>query len=298
MSGETIDLKYLKLIEKLCNEGTHFEGRNGGTQAIIDRPLFIEWDMNDDAFPILAIRRQNFLHYVNEFLWEINGGANVNDLNNVYAPVDSRFLWQPWAHETTGYIPYSYGASWRKNGEVATDYCVDQLKMLEFLIKDNPKSRRLTLITQDVQKNAIVNDSSNEIFKGHPPQVPPCHPASYFTSDGTYLNFHVTSRSQDIICGLPGDMIRYHLMTVCFAKLANLIPGKIWFSFTNLHYYKEHEEKLMYVVERYTPIYENYPKLHLHKMTNRHVSIEDFTYVDFELQGYKPHKFESFPIIV
>lgn len=299
MSGETIDIKYLKLIERLCNEGTHFDGRNGGTQAIIDRPLFIDWDLNTDAFPILAIRKQNFLHYVNEFLWEINGGTNIKELNNVYAPVDSRFLWKPWAGIEDGYIPYSYGASWRRNGEMAPgNISVDQLKMLEYMIKENPMSRRLTLITQDVFKNAIINDPSSEILKDYPPQVPPCHPASYFTSDGTYLNFHVTSRSQDIICGLPGDMIRYHLMTVCFAKLANLIPGKIWFSFTNLHYYKEHEEKLIDVVERYIPDISNYPKMLLDKRTNNHVSLDEFSYVDFHLEGYYPEKFESFPIIV
>ena len=299
MSGETIDRKYLQLIEKLAYEGKHFDGRNGGTQAIIDRPLSIAWDMNNDAFPILAVRKQNFLHYLNEYLWEINGDDKVENLNNVYAPVDSRFLWNSWANKDDGHIFYSYGASWRKNGEIASGYSVDQLQMLELMIKENPMSRRLTLITQDVSKNAFINGAADRVEElGYPPQVPPCHPASYFTSDGDYLNLHVTSRSQDIVCGLPGDMIRYHLMAVCLAKLANLIPGKIWISFTNLHYYKEHEKKLFKTIDEFEFNSENYPKLHLSKRSSQHDSLNNFSYVDFELDGYVPSKFKSFPLIV
>ena len=300
MSGETIDFKYVNLLNAVRMDGIHFEGRNGGTKAIINRPLSIGWHMSHDAFPIISIRKQNFLHYINEFLWEINGDDNVENLNNKYAPLDSRFLWKPWAHKDNGHIFYSYGASWCKNGEITSKYTVDQLKMLEFLLSENPMSRRLTLITQDVGKNALINDQNSLGENGYPPQVPPCHPASYFTSDGTYLNMHVTSRSQDIICGLPGDMIRYHLMAMCLAKLANLIPGEIWFSFTNLHYYMEHQEKIDDLLGNWRGGKEgNYPKVNFsNSEIDIYITLTDFNYSDFELEGYVPDKFKSFPLIV
>ena len=294
---ETIDSKYIGLLKQLMYESDFFEGRNGGTRAIINRPLSIGWDMRYDCFPIIAMRKQNIKHYINEFLWEINGVSNIDNLNDYYYPdVDSRFLWKAWAGED-GYVPYSYGASWRANGQVLANHSVDQIKMLEDMIKKDPMSRRLFLITSDVAKNAITNDPDNISFGDqYPPQVPPCHPAICFTSNGHVLNAHVFSRSQDIICGLPGDMIRYDLMTRCFAKIAGLLPGQIWFSFTNLHYYKDHEKKIFDVVNNYEEDPENQPKMVI--VDDDQEEMSDFLWHHFELSGYKPGKFTSFPLIV
>lgn len=292
-----IDEQYVQLLGKLLYESDWFEGRNGGTRAIINRPLSISWDMSHDYFPILAFRKQNINHYINEFLWEINGGDDINDLNDYYFPeVDSRFLWKAWASEE-GTVPYSYGACWRRNGEILANHSVDQIKMIEDMIKKDPMSRRLFMITSDVAKNAITNDPDNISFGAqYPPQVPPCHPAISFTSNGHMLNCHVFSRSQDIICGLPGDMIRYDLMTRCFAKIANLKPGVIWFSFTNLHYYREHEEKLLKLYHEHELNPENKPKIKI--IDDNQEYMDDFLWHHFELSGYKPSKFVSFPLIV
>jgi thymidylate synthase len=302
----TIDQKYLDLIANIRENGHHLDGRNGGTQTLCDEFPQLRWDLRTDSFPLLGVRKQNFLHYINEYLWEINGGHNIHELNGVHVPdLDSRFIWDPWAHPETGEVPYSYGACWRSNGHETpgAEYGIDQIQMLEDqLLAAVPSSgeikrnRRLTLITADVFKNALDADNSFVRCGGHKPQVPPCHPSLSLTmGPGRVLNMHVFSRSQDVVCGLPGDMIRYSLMLMCFARYCGLEAGNMCFSFTDVHYYKEHEEKLMRVISEYVPNEFNNPRVRL--LGDREQRLNEYTYEAFKLSGYYPSKFTSFPVI-
>lgn len=297
----TIDRQYLALIERIHDEGTIIDGRNGGTRTLSSQFPQIKWDLSNDAFPIIALRKQKFEHYLNEYLWEINGGDNIKDLNGVFVPnVDSRFIWDTWANED-GHIPYSYGACWRNNGELMAEHSVDQLRLLEdMLLEANPKegpskrNRRLVLITADPAKTALDHIGSFEQMN-YPKQVPPCHPAITFTQVNGTLNAHVFSRSQDVVCGLPGDMIRYSLLTMCLARLVELKPAHVCFSFSDVHYYMEHEEKLLSVVNDYDGSKNNYPTMRIDGSYGKRLN--EYTYQDFELSFYFPSKFKSFPLI-
>lgn len=291
----SIDKKYAALFAAIQENGEDFEGRNGGTRAIVGEALKFKVNLKRDAFPIIACRRQNFKHYLNEFLWEVNGGSNVNDLNNKYAPADSSFLWSTWADDS-GYVAYSYGEAWRANSQYVTEDGMgfDQLSLVEDNLKNNPMSRRITLITADVYKN-ILDAVKGFQSKGFPAQVPPCHPVAQFTvNTKRELSVTVLSRSQDLVCGLPGDIIRYSLMVMCLAKLANLELGNVTIVFSNVHYYKAHEEKMIDVLSK--PIKDdNNPKVTV--KDGLFNSLKDFTYNDFNLYGYSPNPFVSMPLI-
>lgn len=281
---KTIDKRYISLMQDIYYNGTLIKARNGATRALIDTFPQLSWDLRTETFPIISIRKQNIDHYINEFLWELNGDCNINNLNNVYAPVDSRFLWQSWA-DNNGTIAYSYGECWRNNSLNN----IDQLRDIILELKRNPLSRRLTLVTQDIDKN---HKSFRNLYPT--PQVSPCHPCIQFSSDGVFLNAHVFSRSQDICVGLPGDMIRYSLLTMVLAQLSGLLAQKICFSFTNLHYYLEHEQDMLNLINKYSDHEDNKPYLFIKEKK----SLEDYTYTDFCLINYKPHTFKSFKLIV
>lgn len=284
MKIQTIDSAYTDLIKDIFNNGTIYNGRNGSTRALIDRFPQLHWNLLTQCFPIIACRKQNIDHYINEFLWELNGGDNTMGLNKFYAPVDSRFLWDNWADEE-GYIEYSYGACWRDN----TSAGIDQLRNIVEELRTNPLSRRLTLVTQDVEKN---NAMFFDVFDV--PQVSPCHPCIQFSSDGVYLNAHIFSRSQDAVVGLPGDMIRYSLLTMVLAKLSGLTAKNVCISFTNVHYYVKDEWKILKILD--LPIDEaNKPELTLVGFWDKK-QLKDFTYSDFNLSNYVPNKFVSFPL--
>lgn len=278
-----IDFLYIALLNKINHRGVYFEGRNGGTKALLDFPQ-LRFNLQKE-FPILSLRKQNFGHYLNEFLWEIRGGANINSLRD--NGLDSSFLWETWADEE-GYVAYSYGECWRKN----TLYNIDQIRYLEKELKQNPFSRRLFLVTSDIDKNAKIHCDLYGV-----PQVPPCHPLIVFNSDGYNLNAHITARSQDIVVGLPGDLIRYSLMTMCLAQIANLRANEICFTFSNLHYYMQHEKKILKLAKKFMQL-ENeasIPTLQIQQKNQK--LLFDFKFEDFILQNYNPQKFVSFPLI-
>lgn len=284
----TIDKRYVDLIRSIYHNGTLFAGRNGYTRALMDTFPQLTWNLRNECFPIIALRKQNIDHYINEFLWELNGDSDINNLDSIYAPVDSRFLWNSWA-DTDGHVAYSYGACWRSNGF----YGIDQIELILQELKNNMYSRRLTLVTQNVLHNYdMINDEFDV------PQVSPCHPCIQFSSDGVFLNAHVFSRSQDIVVGLPGDMIRYSLLTMVLAQLSGLIAKNICFSFTNLHYYMEHETDLLeLLMERQDAFYvKNAPGMTIEARGQK--TVEDFIYSDFTLTDYEPNKFKSFKLIV
>ena len=82
---------------------------------------------------------------------------------------------------------------------------------------------------------------------------------------------------------------------MCLAKMIDIKPGKVCFSFSDVHYYMEHEDKLNKILADFKPSSDNYPILSIDGHKGKRLS--EYKWQDFELNHYKPSKFYSFPLI-
>ncbi len=91
-------------------------------------------------------------------------------------------------------------------------------------------------------------------------------------------------RSADMGLGVPFNIASYSLLTRMIAHVCGLQPGDFIHVFGDAHVYLNHVEPLLEQMKR-SP--RPFPKLHLNTAKT---SIHDFTFDDFTLEGYNPHK--------
>jgi thymidylate synthase len=83
--------------------------------------------------------------------------------------------------------------------------------------------------------------------------VPPCHPLLNFVQNNEHeIVLHIASRSQDLIVGFPGDLVRYALLLHVIVEIVNSHLQKshytakaLDFNFQDLHVYADHKERFM-----------------------------------------------------
>ena len=113
--------------------------------------------------------------------------------------------------------------------------------------------------------------------------LPPCHTmCQFFVCDGE-LSCQLYQRSGDMGLGVPFNIASYALLTVMIAHVCDLVPGDFIHTLGDAHVYSNHVEPLKVQLER---VPRPFPTLSIKRKIT---SIDDFTFDDFELVGYKPH---------
>ena len=154
-----------------------------------------------------------------------------------------------------------------ENKSLGKDQLLDTINS----IKNNPNSRRhvITLWNpSDLNSQALAC----------------CH--------GTVIQFYVKrgklscsmyQRSADTLLGVPFNIASYALLTHMIAQVCNLQPGHLFITTGDTHIYKNHIEQVKLQLTR-----EEYPLPTL--WLNPEIKdIDDFTYEDIKLVGYKSH---------
>lgn len=219
-----------------------------------------------------------------ELLWFIAGSTNANllaekgvhiwDGNGSREFLDKCGL----SHREEGDLGPVYGFQWRHFGadyiDMHTDYTgrgVDQLAELIEKIKKNPNDRRLILTAWNP---AALKDMA----------LPPCHMfCQFYVADGE-LSCQMYQRSCDLGLGVPFNIASYALLTVLIAQCSGLSPGDFVHVLGDAHVYANHIEPLKQQLKN-APRF--LPKLRINPMKT---DIDSFTFDDFELVGYNPHK--------
>ena len=272
---------YLDLLRDVLENGVDKNDRTGtGTRSVFGRQLRFDLSPESGGFPLLTTKRVHTKSIIHELLWFIAGDTNAHSLQ-----ARGVTIWDEWADES-GELGPVYGAQWRRwraappeGSESDASVEIDQLSTLVDQIRSNPDSRRLVLSAWNVGELDAM-------------KLPPCHLLFQFNVTGGRLHCAMTMRSCDVFLGLPFNIASYGLLTMMIAQVTDLAPGELILSLGDTHVYQNHFEQARQQLEREPrPL----PRMLLNPAVK---SLFDFSFEDFELEGYDPHPRISAPIAV
>ena len=272
--------QYLDLVRKVVFQGARKEDRTGtGTLSLFGAQM--RFDLRDH-FPLLTTKRVFWRGVVEELLWMISGstdskklaakGVHIWDGNGGREFLDS----MGFKDRREGDLGPVYGMQFRHFGAeykgCDADYTgqgVDQLAGVIEKIKATPDDRRIVMTAWDPM---TLSDAA----------APPCHiRAQFYVADGE-LSCQMSQRSCDLGLGVPFNIASYSLLTVMIAHVCGLKPGEFIHTLGDAHVYVNHVEPLKVQLEREP---KPFPTLRIKRGVS---NIDDFTFEDFELEGYEP----------
>ncbi len=262
--------QYEDFLKYVFENGTKKTDRTGtGTISVFGGQLRFNLA---DSFPLITSKKVHWKSVVHELLWFLKGETNI-----AYLKEHNVKIWDAWADENGDLGPV-YGKQWREwgapNGEK-----IDQIQYVLDTLKNNPDSRRILVNAWNVGE---LSDMA----------LTPCHCLfQFYVADGK-LSCQLYQRSADLFLGVPFNIASYALLTLMIAQEVGLEPGEFVHTFGDAHIYSNHFEQ---VKEQLSREPRAYPKV---KINPDKISVFDFVYEDFELEGYNPHPRISAPVAV
>ena len=264
--------EYQRLLKLVLDTGKTRSDRTGtGTISVFGAQA--RFNLRN-SFPCLTTKKLHLRSIIHELLWFIKGDTNIKYLKD-----NKVTIWDEWADENGNLGPV-YGEQWRK-WKTADGLNIDQIKELIKNIKENPNSRR----------HIVSAWNPGELNKM---ALPPCHAffQLYVDTESKELSCQLYQRSADLFLGVPFNIASYSLLTMMIAQVCSLKPSEFIHTFGDLHIYSNHIEQVNTQLQREP---RELPKM---KINPNIKSIDEFTYEDFELEGYDPHPSIAAPIAV
>jgi len=313
------EYQYLDLLKEIKETGSdkklfftseiQNQYKEKGEQPPFIRSLFGQSLRFDLAkyYPLLTTKKVFIRGIIHELLWFLRGDSNIkylvdNDVKiwNEWAwkryhklcksfgledmsqkefiekikndPADSEFV-KKWGDLIT-----VYGKMWRK-WPASDGRKIDQLGWVVEGLRSKPyrKSYVVSAWNPDFIYEMASAGNSNE--------VPPfCHTTFQFAvTDGNRLNCALFQRSADIFLGVPFNIASYSLLLLMMAQVTGLKPGDFVHFFGDVHIYSNHFEAVEKQLAREPKIFPNM------RLNSSIKEIDEFTFEDFELEGYDPH---------
>lgn len=275
--------QYLNLLQDILDNGVRKDDRTGtGTTSVFARQF--RHDLAD-GFPLLTTKKLHLKSIINELIWFLSGATNTKWLKE-----NGVSIWDEWA-TPEGELGPIYGAQWtawptRDGGTInQIDYVVDCLR-------NNPNSRRILFHGWNVEYLPDERISPQDNVRAGRMALPPCHLLYQFYVANGRLSAQLLIRSSDSFLGLPYNTASLAVLVMMLAQQCDLEPGEIVICTGDSHIYSNHLEQVQEQLSRE-------PKeLPTIKLLRRPDSIYDYSFEDFELQGYYPHPHISAPVAV
>jgi len=276
------EYQYLDMVKDIIESGCLKGDRTGvGTLSKFGRQMRFNLRY---TFPLLTTKRTFWRGVAEELLWFISGSTNANllrergvhiwDGNGSREFLDNLGL----QHREEMDLGPVYGFQWRHFGakytDMHADYSnqgVDQLAEVIHKIKHTPNDRRIVL-------SAWNPCALKEMA------LPPCHMFCQFYVANGELSCQMYQRSCDLGLGVPFNIASYALLTRMIAHVCDLKPGDFVHVLGDAHVYTNHVEPLLEQLKHQPRAF---PILRLNPEKK---DIDAFTFDDFELIGYEPHK--------
>lgn len=275
-----MESEYLRLLQKIMETGVCKKDRTGvGTLSLFAQQM--RFDLTK-GFPLITTKKMATKSVLTELLWMLSGSTNVRPLQAA-----GNTIWDEWANAADGELGPIYGHQWRHwNGEVRTAMQEgipargrDQIAQIIQQIKDAPDSRRhvVTAWNPDDVPNCAL---------------PPCHILFQFYVENGRLSCALTQRSGDMFLGIPFNIASYSFLTHMIAHVCGLGVGEFVHTINDAHIYMNHVDQVQLQLTR-----NPYPAPTL-RINASVLSIDDFKFEDFVLEGYKHHDAIKAPVAV
>ncbi len=253
--------QYLDLLEYVNKKGIKKLDRTGtGTLSVFGYQMRFDLSQN---FPLLTTKKIHLKSVIYELLWFLSGDTNIKYLKD-----NGVSIWDEWADDN-GELGPVYGHQWR-SWPTPEGKKIDQIANLINQIKENPDSRRLIVSAWNV----------GDIEKM---KLPPCHAFfQFYVADGT-LSCQLYQRSADIFLGVPFNIASYALLNLMIAQVCGLKAGEFIHTLGDAHIYLNHSKQ---VQEQLSREIKQPPVMNINKNID---NIFNFTFEDFNLEGYNPH---------
>lgn len=252
--------QYLDLLQRILDEGTRKHDRTGtGTVSVFGHQMRFRMS---DGFPLLTTKKLHLKSIIYELLWFLRGDTNVGYLHD-----HGVSIWDEWA-SPDGDLGHIYGYQWRKWQDYGGGH-IDQISRAVDMIKNNPDSRRIIVSAWNVADLGRMN-------------LPPCHVMFQYYVAGGKLSLQLYQRSADTFLGMPFNIASYSLLLMMTAQVTGLEPGDFVYTTGDTHLYLDHlDQARLQLTREPRPL----PVMRLNPEVK---SIFDFTYDDFQLEGYNP----------
>jgi len=261
---------YEDLMRHVYAHGIPKNDRTGtGTRSIFGYQM--RYDLNA-GFPLITTKKVHLKSIILELLWFLQGSGNARWLQERGVSI-----WDEWA-AADGSLGPIYGVQWR-SWPTPDGSHIDQIAQVLHTLKTNPDSRRIIVSAwnvADLDKMALM----------------PCHALFQFYVAQGKLSCQLYQRSADIFLGVPFNIASYALLTHMLAQQCDLKVGDFIWTGGDCHIYNNHLEQVQTQLTR-TP----YPPPILH-IKCRPPSLFDYTFDDFEIQGYHCHPAIKAPVAV
>ena len=233
------DKEYLRLCEKILNEGVEVENRTGINTIKIPAYSF-EFDLESE-FPFLTTKQLFYRQAILEMLWIYQ--VQSNDVR--WLQERNVNIWNEWEIDEDGKwratqmvpdendklvkkdIVKDFGKQWAHTIGTAYGWIVreyDQVNKLINTIKTNPTDRRMIInLWQNKHLDTAV--------------LPSCVWSSEWDVTDGHLNAYVHQRSCDVPLGLPFNVTQYSVLLYMIAHVTGLKPGKLYWSIKDAHIY-------------------------------------------------------------
>lgn len=253
--------QYLDLLRHILDDGVEKSDRTG-TGTISTFGYQMRFNL-EDGFPLVTTKKLHLKSIIHELLWFLRGDTNVR-----YLQENGVRIWNEWADENGDLGPV-YGAQWR-SWPAADGSTIDQIAAAVDDIRHNPDSRRIIVSAwnvADLPRMALA----------------PCHLLfQFYVADGR-LSLQLYQRSADTFLGVPFNIASYALLLMMTAQVTGLRPGEFIHTLGDAHIYKNHiEQARLQLTRDPRPL----PRMILNPAIRE---LSDFTYDDFNLEGYDPH---------
>ena len=246
-----------------------------------DRPVRPKWDDGQSAhtikkfgiinrynlaeeFPILTLRRTYWKSAIDELLWiwQLKSN-NVHDLRTR--------VWDAWADEN-GSIGKAYGYQLGvKHHYPQGD--MDQVDKVLWDLKHDPASRR---IMTNIYTFADLSEMA----------LYPCAYSMTFNVTGDRLNAILNQRSQDMLTANNWNVVQYAALTMMFAQVSGLKPGKFIHVIADAHIYDRHVPSVEEIIKNEPKPAPKFIIDHtvddFYKFTRDSFSMEGYEYSDFK----------------
>lgn len=276
---------YIELVERIMNEGSRVESRNGITYSVFGHKM--EFSLQNNTIPLLTTKRVAWKTCFRELMWFIKGSTDNKELQEKKVKIwdanasreflDSRGL-NNLEENDLGPV---YGHQWRHFNApyetCTTDYSgtgIDQLKNIIDALNDPTQhsSRRLVM---SAWNPCQIDEMA----------LPPCHVLAQFSvRDHKYLSCILYQRSGDVGLGVPFNIASYSFLTHILATHCGLVADKFIHFIGDAHIYENHIDVLKEQIKREPFVF---PRMHI--MT-KHQNIEEYTEHDIEwITPYQSH---------